>query len=133
MAWPTAGPSPLTRLNTPFGTPAACMTSQDDSGDRGDFARLQHHGAARGDGRRHLAGDLVQRPVPGRDQSNHADAFAHDARGAAVLLELEALQRLQGRVQTCARPAAAWLSRAMPMGAPISAETACAMSSMRAR
>ena len=33
----------------------------------------------------------------------------------------------------CARPAAAWLSSAMPIGAPISAETAWAMSSMRAR
>ena len=27
MAWPTVGPSPLTRLKTPFGTPAACRTS----------------------------------------------------------------------------------------------------------
>ena len=27
IAAPTVGPSPLTRLNTPAGTPAACMTS----------------------------------------------------------------------------------------------------------
>jgi len=27
IACPTVGPSPLTRLNTPFGTPAACITS----------------------------------------------------------------------------------------------------------
>ena len=27
MAWPTPGPSPLTRLKTPAGTPAAAMTS----------------------------------------------------------------------------------------------------------
>ena len=27
MAAPTVGPSPLTRLNTPAGTPAACITS----------------------------------------------------------------------------------------------------------
>ena len=27
MAWPTPGPSPLTRLKTPAGTPAASMTS----------------------------------------------------------------------------------------------------------
>jgi len=27
MAWPTVAPSPFTRLNTPFGTPAACRTS----------------------------------------------------------------------------------------------------------
>ena len=27
MATPTSGPRPLTRLNTPFGTPASCMTS----------------------------------------------------------------------------------------------------------
>ena len=26
-AWPTPGPSPCTRLKTPFGTPASCMTS----------------------------------------------------------------------------------------------------------
>jgi len=25
--WPTVGPSPLTRLNTPFGTAASCMIS----------------------------------------------------------------------------------------------------------
>ena len=25
--WPTEGPSPFTRLNTPFGTPASCMIS----------------------------------------------------------------------------------------------------------
>jgi hypothetical protein len=41
---------------------------EDERVQRRDLARLQHHGAAGGERRRHLAGDLVQRPVPRRDQ-----------------------------------------------------------------
>ena len=35
-AAPTSGPSPLTRLNTPAGTPASCITSANSSALRGD-------------------------------------------------------------------------------------------------
>ena len=35
MAWPTVGPSPLTRLNTPAGTPAASITSASTSAHSG--------------------------------------------------------------------------------------------------
>jgi shikimate kinase len=51
-----AGPSPCTRLNTPAGTPASCrISAKMDRVERGDLARLQHHGAARRQRRRHLA------------------------------------------------------------------------------
>ena len=56
---------------------------------RRDLGRLEHHRAARRDRRRDLAGDLVQRPVPGRDHSAHADGLTHDQRGAHRALELE--------------------------------------------
>ena len=59
---------------------------------RRDFRRLQHHGAAGGECRRHLAGDLVDGPVPRRDHADNADRFAHDGRGAFDLLELVVLQ-----------------------------------------
>ena len=35
-AAPTSGPSPLTRLNTPAGTPASCITSANSSALSGD-------------------------------------------------------------------------------------------------
>ena len=40
-----------------------------------DLGRLQHHGATGGDCRGDLAGDLVERPVPGRDHSDDAGRF----------------------------------------------------------
>ena len=62
----------------------------------GDFRRLEHHGAAHGQRRRHLAGDLVDRPVPRRDEGAHADRLLGDQRGAAQFVELVALQHLDG-------------------------------------
>jgi hypothetical protein len=35
IAAPTVGPSPLTRLNTPLGTPAACRISAKISAEKG--------------------------------------------------------------------------------------------------
>ena len=48
-----------------------------------NFRRLQHHGATGNQRGGHFAGDLVHRPVPRRDQRANADAFVHDACGAA--------------------------------------------------
>ena len=73
--------------------------SEDVAGERGHFRRLQHHGAAGGDGRGHLADDLVQRPVPGGDEAADADRFFDDHRRAAVFFELEVLQHGGGRTQ----------------------------------
>src|ERR1019366_7935529 len=43
---------------------------------------------------RELAGDLVDRPVPGRDEAADADRLLGDHRRAAVLLELLSLENL---------------------------------------
>ena len=92
-ASPTVGPSPLTRLNTPGGTPASSRISAKSTAFSGATSeRLQHHGAAGGERRRDLAGDLVDRPVPRRDEAADADRLAHDRGRAADLLELEILQ-----------------------------------------
>src|SRR5262245_55043925 len=48
---------------------------------------------------RHLADDLIERPVPGRYQPDDADAFSHDTGVAALLFELEALEHLDRRFQ----------------------------------
>ena len=99
-ATPTPGPSPLTRLNTPAGTPAASMISVKMlRRERRDLGRLQHHRAAGGQRREHLARDLVDRPVPRRDQAAHADRLLDDQRRAVLLLEREVLQHLDGRRQ----------------------------------
>ena len=47
------------------------------------FARLQHHGAARRERRTDLGCDLVERPVPGGDEAADADRLAHDGGAAA--------------------------------------------------
>ena len=64
--------------------------------ERRDFARLQYHRATRGDGRGDLAANLVQRPVPGRDQRAHAHRFAANQRCAELVFELERLENLAG-------------------------------------
>ena len=53
--------------------------------ERRDFRRLQHHGAACGQRGRHFAGDLVQRPVPGRDECADANRLFAQKGGAFQL------------------------------------------------
>ena len=48
-------------------------------GQRRFLGRFQHAGAARQQRRDHLQRDLVHRPVPGRDQADHADGFQRHA------------------------------------------------------
>src|SRR6266478_4446566 len=47
MAAPTSGPRPLTRLNTPFGTPASCRISAKINADDGDGFAHHHRRADR--------------------------------------------------------------------------------------
>ena len=69
---------------------------KDLTGKRCNFRRLQHHGAAGGNGRGHLADDLVQRPVPRSDEAANADRFFDQQGRAAIFFELEGLQHLNG-------------------------------------
>ena len=64
---------------------------------RREFRRLEDHGAAGGERGRDLAGDLVERPVPGRDHADDADRLAHDNGGADRLLEMIVLEHFQRR------------------------------------
>jgi hypothetical protein len=74
---PTVGPSPLTRLKTPAGKPASSIASAKRRALKGrKLARLQHDRAACGERRRDLGGDLVERPVPRRDQRADPDRLA---------------------------------------------------------
>ena len=59
---------------------------EEEGVDRRDLARLQDDGAARGEGRRDLVGDLVQRVVPRRDRGDDADGLANERRVADLLL-----------------------------------------------
>jgi len=68
---------------------------EDQGRGRGEFARLQDHGAAGGERGRNLAGDLVQRPVPRRDHADDADGLAHHHGGADRLPEMVVLQHIQ--------------------------------------
>ena len=61
-----------------------------------DLGRFQNHRAAGGQRRRDLAGDLVERPVPGRDETAYADRLLDDQRRAAKLFEGVAFQHLGG-------------------------------------
>ena len=59
------------------------------------FARgLEHHRAARRDGGEDFDGDLIDRPVPGRDEPADADRLLDDHRRAAQFLEPELLEHL---------------------------------------
>ena len=64
---------------------------EDEGIDRGDLRGLEHDGAADGECRCHLEGDLEQRVVPRRDGPDDADRLAHDQGVADLLLEGEGL------------------------------------------
>ena len=98
MASPTTGPTPVTRLKTPGGQAHLVDDlGQDEGVDRRHLAGLEDDGAADGQGRRHLEGDLVERVVPRRDGADDADRLVHDEGVADLLFPREALRRV-GRV-----------------------------------
>jgi hypothetical protein len=73
--------------------------SEDRGVERRHFGRLQHHRAAGGECRQHLAGDLVDRPVPRRDETAHAHRLATQRDVAALFLEHVVLQHFDGGVE----------------------------------
>ena len=105
---------------------------EDESGERRDFAGLEHHGAAGRQSGADLAADLVQGPVPGRDQADDADGLAGDQGRVDRLIELIGLQDLDGAGDV-AKACGTCRSRAKARGAPISVEMASARSSVRLR
>jgi hypothetical protein len=56
-----------------------------------NFAGLQHHRAACGDGRRNLGDNLIERPIPGCNQSSNTDGLAYQARAALMMLEFKSV------------------------------------------
>src|ERR1700761_868875 len=83
IAAPTSGPRPLSRLNTPFGTPASCRIS----------AKISAEVGVNSDGFR----IMVQRPVPRRDHADDANRFAHHGGGADLLFEMIVLEDVKRR------------------------------------
>ena len=76
---PAVAPAPSTRLPTPGGQAGLLeQPHQVDGGVRGQLAGLEHEGAAGGQARRDLPGDLEQRVVPRRDQAADADRLVDD-------------------------------------------------------
>ena len=63
---------------------------------RRDFAGLEHHGAAHSECRRDLTADLIQRPVPRRNQTADTDGLFHHTVRAQIFGEGVALQNLCG-------------------------------------
>ena len=57
--------------------------------------RLEHHGATGGERRGDLAGDLVERPVPGRDHAYDPGRLLHEQKVLVLLLELVVTQDLR--------------------------------------
>ena len=74
---------------------------EDQAGNRRDLGRLENHRAARRNGRGDLADDLVERPVPGCNQSTDADRLPDDPGRAALLGEFEALEGRDRRFEMC--------------------------------
>ncbi|AET93056.1 hypothetical protein BYI23_C009100 [Burkholderia sp. YI23] len=62
---------------------------------RRHFARLEHDRAARRERGRDLADDLIDRPVPRRNERGHADRLVIHERRALLALPLEVFERAQ--------------------------------------
>ena len=69
----------------------------DDGAERRILGGLEHHGAARGESRYDFRRDLIDRPIPGRDQRAHAHGFLHQPNRAAHFFEFEILQHVDHR------------------------------------
>jgi hypothetical protein len=67
---------------------------ENEGAERCHFARLQHHGAARRDGRRYFRDHLMQWVVPRGDAPDHAHRLTHDERVANLLLGLPLAKEL---------------------------------------
>ena len=69
------------------------------TGKRGNLRRLEHDGAPCGYSRGDLGADLVDRPVPGRNQPADADGFHDDSCGTPVFREAEIPESRDGRLE----------------------------------
>ena len=63
---------------------------------RRNFAGLKHHGAAHRQRRRDLTADLIEGPIPGRNQTAHTDGLFHHPVRAKIFGEGIAFQNLRG-------------------------------------
>ena len=76
---PTSGPAPEHEVGDAGGHARLRQRPHEhDRGGRGQLARLEHEGVARGQRGSDLPRRLQQRVVPRRDQSAHADGLPHD-------------------------------------------------------
>ena len=101
-ACPTVGPSPFDEVEHALRYAGLVQNfSEDDGIERRDLARLEHHGTSCGQGGADFACDLVQRPVPRRDQPDDADRLLHNERGALDLLEREGLEDVGDLLKMC--------------------------------
>ena len=83
---------------------------------RRDFTGLQNHRAASRQRRRDLDGNLVDRPVPRRDQCARPDRLAHDARRAVHFLEREIAQGLERRLDVLRAAGRLFITGERPRG-----------------
>ena len=67
---------------------------KNNAADWRDLTGLEHHRAARSDGGGDLAHDLIERPIPGSDETNHTDGLAYDASAASIEGKLKGSERL---------------------------------------
>ena len=134
IASPTTGPTPVTRLNTPAGRPAASITSARTNALSGvtslGLSTTVQPAASAG---ATLARDLVQRVVPRRDAADDADRLAHDQRVADLLLpDGRLLDDLGHAPRTTSSGSPAWIAIDCAIGMPTSRDTSAAISSARA-
>ena len=130
-AWPTPGPSPCTRLNTPLGTPASCMTSAKIVPDSGaislGFSTMVQPAASAG-------ATLQVIWFMGQFQGvmkAHTPTGSRTRRRPSRSSVNGKVSRTFRIVVRCPMPSRDWERRAKASGAPISSEIARAMSSWR--
>ena len=104
---PTVLPGPMTRLNTPSGTPASRYTSvRIDPGEGRDRGRLEHDGIAGHEGRRRRPGRERHREVERADDREHAvraeDRAGVDGRIAEVVHLVVVVRVVLGRLRVVA-------------------------------
>jgi hypothetical protein len=97
IASPTVGPSPLIEIEDARREARVVDDlRKQHRAERRDLAGFQDDGAAGGERRRDLGGNLVQRPVPRRDQSTDTDRLAANDPVAHPLLERVVRQHARG-------------------------------------
>ena len=131
MASPTEGPSPLTRLNTPAGTPASCRISATRmafSGAISEGLSTMVQPAARAGATLHMIW------LMGQFQGVIMPTTPTGSCTMPVVPRTLSNSNSLSTCRVCFRcpaPTVAWAARDSHSGAPISSEMVCATSSMR--